>query len=61
MSNEYDFKQLNPKLNGFLILNLVYKRKVNEVVKIILSDFCDKIVLNMKEHILSQDHFKELN
>ena len=57
MSVQYIFKQLNLKLIELIFLSLVYKRKINEIIKIIFCENCRKVEKNMKEHVLSKDHF----
>ena len=55
-SNKDKFKQRNPKPRDFLIVNLIYKRKLHQIMINNFRDVCKKSAINAKEHDSSENH-----
>ena len=54
------FKQDAPKLIINILVTFFFKKKDKDFLKVLICDIRVKVVLEMKEHVISRDHFIKL-
>ena len=57
LSNNYNFRQLNPKRFSFQNINFNSERQIIEFLKIIFPFVCNKVTTNMEEQVSSKNKF----